>query len=579
MALWAGELLRLDLPQTDKRLLTIVETDGCFSDGVAVATNCWVGRRTMRIEDCGKVAATFADTHTGQVLRLAPQSQARDLAQSYAAEARDKWEAMLLGYQRMAADRLFTVQAVELNTPVERIVSHPGRRVACVHCGEEIINEREVITASGFVCRTCAGQSYYRPRPAPSESAHQQQSIPLAASLAGVTEHELAEQRTRELLAAFEVSQEIVAQLDLDQLLRSITNRARDLFQAQAAFLCLVQPTGATLELVESSGWSGAALGLQQPIFDGLARQVIGNGQTISLTTPCAACAVLGQYGPGCCHATPLRVGEATLGALCIICQPGKVFDPDRVRSLQLLANAAAIAISNARLAATARQEAAHAAAAAEREQLAAELHDHLAQTLGFLNLKADQLQGLINHTGETAAGATLAQMKTAITAAYTQVRAALTGLRQPSEATNLRDSLAACLADFRMATGVAVNLSVASKMEVVLAPVTQTQIIQIVREALTNIQRHAQAQQVWVKAERRNGLARFTVADDGCGFDPQAALGEHHLGLKIMRLRAERSGGQLTIQSAPGAGAQVVVELPIIQDKDKHDPISYPAG
>jgi two-component system nitrate/nitrite sensor histidine kinase NarX len=306
---------------------------------------------------------------------------------------------------------------------------------------------------------------------------------------------------------------------------------------------------------------------------------VIGNGQTISLTTPCAACAVLGQYGPGCCHATPLRVGEATLGALCIICQPGKVFDPDRVRSLQLLANAAAIAISNARLAATARQEAAHAAAAAEREQLAAELHDHLAQTLSFLNLKADQLQGLINHTGETAAGATLAQMKTAITAAYTQVRAALTGLRQPSEATNLRDSLAACLADFRMATGVAVNLSVASKMEAVLAPVTQTQIIQIVREALTNIQRHAQAQQVWVKAERRNGLARFTVADDGCGFDPQAVLGEHHLGLKIMRLRAERSGGQLTIQSAPGAGAQVVVELPIIQDKDKHDPISYSVG
>jgi two-component system nitrate/nitrite sensor histidine kinase NarX len=115
--------------------------------------------------------------------------------------------------------------------------------------------------------------------------------------------------------------------------------------------------------------------------------------------------------------------------------------------------------------------------------------------------------------------------------------------------------------------------------MEAVLAPVTQTQIIQIVREALTNIQRHAQAQQVWVKAERRNGLARFTVADDGCGFDPQAVLGEHHLGLKIMRLRAERSGGQLTIQSAPGAGAQVVVELPIIQDKDKHDPISYSVG
>src|SRR3990172_10577507 len=62
MGLYAGEILNLDLPQTEKRLLTIMETDGCASDGVAVATNCWVGRRTMRVEDYGKVAATFVDT-------------------------------------------------------------------------------------------------------------------------------------------------------------------------------------------------------------------------------------------------------------------------------------------------------------------------------------------------------------------------------------------------------------------------------------------------------------------------------------------------------------------------------------
>src|SRR3989337_2741885 len=73
MGLYAGQILRLDLPQTDKRLLTIMETDGCASDGVAVATNCWVGRRTMRVEDYGKVAATFVDTQTGEAFRLAPR--------------------------------------------------------------------------------------------------------------------------------------------------------------------------------------------------------------------------------------------------------------------------------------------------------------------------------------------------------------------------------------------------------------------------------------------------------------------------------------------------------------------------
>src|SRR5439155_26987565 len=65
MGLLAGELLGLELPQADKRLLVIVETDGCAADGVAVACNCWVGRRTLRVEDYGKVAATFVDTHTG----------------------------------------------------------------------------------------------------------------------------------------------------------------------------------------------------------------------------------------------------------------------------------------------------------------------------------------------------------------------------------------------------------------------------------------------------------------------------------------------------------------------------------
>ncbi len=73
MGMLAAQLLHLDLPQTDKRLLTIVETDGCFIDGIAVATGCWVGRRTLRIEDYGKVAATFVDTQTEQAIRLTPR--------------------------------------------------------------------------------------------------------------------------------------------------------------------------------------------------------------------------------------------------------------------------------------------------------------------------------------------------------------------------------------------------------------------------------------------------------------------------------------------------------------------------
>ena len=163
MGMWAGELLGLDLPQADKRLLTIVETDGCFSDGVAVATNCWVGRRTMRVEDYGKVAATFVDTQTNTAIRIAPHPKSRQAAHSYAPDAANRWEAMLYGYQRMPADELLVAQPVQLVQTVEAIVSHAGRRVVCDHCGEEIVNEREVTVQGAILCRTCAGQGYYRP--------------------------------------------------------------------------------------------------------------------------------------------------------------------------------------------------------------------------------------------------------------------------------------------------------------------------------------------------------------------------------------------------------------------------------
>lgn len=162
MGLWAAELLDLELPQTDKRLLTLVETDGCFADGVSVATNCWVGRRTLRVEDYGKVAATFVDSQTGAAWRVTPKLTARDLAASYAPDAASRWHAMLLGYQRIPVGDLLAAQRVTLATPVEAIISRPACRVICSRCGEEIMNEREVEQNGTLLCRSCAGSAYYR---------------------------------------------------------------------------------------------------------------------------------------------------------------------------------------------------------------------------------------------------------------------------------------------------------------------------------------------------------------------------------------------------------------------------------
>lgn len=161
MALWAGYWLKVSVPQTSKRLLALVETDGCFADGVAVGANCWVGRRTLRVLDYGKVAATFVDTLTGQAVRLTPRLESRQTARAYAPTAKNKWEAQLWGYQHMPVDELLSVTAVTLTTPLAALLSRPGVKVMCDLCGEEIINEREVRQNGQTLCRPCATGTYY----------------------------------------------------------------------------------------------------------------------------------------------------------------------------------------------------------------------------------------------------------------------------------------------------------------------------------------------------------------------------------------------------------------------------------
>lgn len=155
--LLAGRLLESPLPQPEKRLIAIAETDGCFVDGVSAATGCYVGRRTLRIEDYGKTAVTFIDTLTEQAVRIAPNNNIRELAWQYASTAKNKWEAQLIGYQRIPDELLFHWQWVKLTVPVRQIVGQAGRRVTCEICGEEIINQREVIREGTVLCKPCAG--------------------------------------------------------------------------------------------------------------------------------------------------------------------------------------------------------------------------------------------------------------------------------------------------------------------------------------------------------------------------------------------------------------------------------------
>jgi two-component system, NarL family, nitrate/nitrite sensor histidine kinase NarX len=371
-------------------------------------------------------------------------------------------------------------------------------------------------------------------------------------------------QRTQELTAAFEFSQETAQQLELEQLLQSAADRVRLLMKAESVSVCLLTDDQQMLELAFTHQNGRHGQKVSQPAAAGLPLQVIESRAAVALPTDCADCRFLRRQPDGYCAAVSLRVGRETLGAICVARQAGGPFTDEETRALTLLVNSAAVAIANARLIAAGRRQAEKMAIAAERERLAADLHDNLAQTLGYVGLKADLLQRMLAANRLETAITELEQVQTAVSGAYNQVRAALTGLQEGMEQVdgNLVADLAAHIVEFSQRTQLPVTYNHHPLTNYRLPAVMRTQLLHIVGEALTNVWKHAQADQAVVTLEQAHDSWQITVADNGRGFDPAAVNRGRHLGLRIMETRAARIGGQFTLES-DHAGTRITVALP----------------
>lgn len=163
LGMHAAQFFPKALPQRNKRILTLVEMDGCFSDGVSVATGCSMGHRTMRLHDEGKIAATFIDTQTGRALRFFALPDLRARAAVAISGAASRWHAYLEAYRRFPAEELFGCQEVRLNFDLAAVIGRPGARSVCAQCGEEILNQREIERDGRVLCRSCVGESYWSP--------------------------------------------------------------------------------------------------------------------------------------------------------------------------------------------------------------------------------------------------------------------------------------------------------------------------------------------------------------------------------------------------------------------------------
>lgn len=203
-----------------------------------------------------------------------------------------------------------------------------------------------------------------------------------------------------------------------------------------------------------------------------------------------------------------------------------------------------------------------------ERERIAREMHDGLAQVLGYVNTKAQAVRRFLAVNKIDEAQAHLLQLEEAARAVYADVREAILGLRTTvAQGQDLTGTLTDYIRHFEMQSGIPTTLVIAEQADLCkLTPMVEVQTIRIIQEALTNIRRHANAQQATVTMQQRNGHALITIEDDGCGFAPNQS---HHsdrprFGLQTMRERAEGVGGALTIHSMPGSGTRICVTLPM---------------
>ncbi len=349
--------------------------------------------------------------------------------------------------------------------------------------------------------------------------------------------------------ALYEVLLQISNQRPLAVTLRDIVRDARDHLGAERACMCLDE-TASRIVLVENlpGGRPVRPDGLLCVTPDGTAPGGRPTGQ------------------PGCLGSrlsVPVGAPGAAYGELWVA-RSGEPFTERDRRLLVTLAELTTIALAGARMRENERQ----GAIVAERERIARELHDSLAQVLGVTHLRLHALRRRPAVRASRDVEDELQDLAGICQEGYRDVREAILGLGQSSRPDrNLIDSLDAYLQAYTRQSGIVTSLECSPDRDLVLLPRCEIQVIRVIQEALTNVRKHSGAGSAVVRIGADEGCVRFSVTDDGDGFDPGAVPLDrdgYGFGLSSMQERVRLIGGRLGIRSVPGQGTTLEVEVPM---------------
>ena len=165
MAMYGMKLLGIEDPagRDRKRLVTFVEIDRCATDAIPIVTGCRLGKRALKFRDFGKVAATFCDLKEDRAVRVVARETSKERAKYLYPEIADKNQQQMRAYRELPDDELFAIEWVQVPIGAEDLPGYKAPRVVCEQCGEGVSFRREVVREGRTLCRSCAGERYYRP--------------------------------------------------------------------------------------------------------------------------------------------------------------------------------------------------------------------------------------------------------------------------------------------------------------------------------------------------------------------------------------------------------------------------------
>lgn len=364
------------------------------------------------------------------------------------------------------------------------------------------------------------------------------------------------------------LASDLAASRDLPELLSRFLEPLICMAGADAGAVRAISDDGDQLQLVSSVGLPEPAL-----LAEGSLHRPCGAcGQAAAGETPVWAselspCARLVAADPSGATfrrmvAVPLRHHGKVLGTYSLFFLRDQSPAAEVLAVLKSVGELLGLALNNARL----EREHLRATVLHERQMMAAEVHDSIAQTLAFVRMRLPLIEAAVGAHDDVHTTRYLGELRGAVGEAHASLRAIINDLRAPPDPLGLTHALRDRVGQLRARHGLDAEL-IDHAPGLALPGAEESQVLQIVSEALANIVHHARASHAWLSVTQQDGRVEVRVEDDGCGLDANvraagAAAGHH--GIEIMRERARCIGGELEIRPRQGVGTMLQLNFPL---------------